>query len=278
MATYRALVIGAQSPLAAPFIRALADASILLRLAHPWGDRGGFERFASQERVILDPLDATSLQDALRACNFIILLEEPGEDIARDILRIRMLAEAIRDSDVERLLIVSCASMLGASAHPWLKSPARGYTFGEGSASMDHRYMLELEWMRHIADALDAIQLYPGFCIEPDTIGQLPDLELSPNHPVNAVSAREVARAALAALQHGRAAGAYAIGGVNTTYGELVERFGTQTVHRLPWLSKRTAAHPRQRDALLGAGHLESASAWRALGVARPIASLDDLV
>ena len=281
MATYRALMLGAHSPLAPAVSRALEHAQIVLRLAHPWGKPGGFESAPPHiERVILDPLDPTSLQDALRACNFIIRLDEPSESLARDVQEARALARAIRDSDVERPLLVSCASMLGAGEPSWLKGPDRGYTFGRGSEIMDHRYMLELEWLRFTADALDVIRLYPGYCVDPDAPLPLPPLasELSPDHPVNAVSTREVARAALAALQHGRAGAAYAIGGVNTSIQELAALLGVQAAHRLPWLGQSKSEHPRFRDALLGAGHLESASAWKSLGVARPIADLEMLL
>ena len=43
MATYRALMLGAHSPLAPAVSRALEHAQIVLRLAHPWGKPGGFD-------------------------------------------------------------------------------------------------------------------------------------------------------------------------------------------------------------------------------------------
>ena len=281
MATYRALMLGAHSPLAPSITRALERAQIVLRLAHPWGAPGGFDGASPDfERVILDPLDPTSLQDALRACNFIIRIDEPSNSLSRDVREARALASAIRDSDVERLLLISCASMLGCDEPTWLKNPDRGYTFGQGSEVMDHRYMLELEWLRFTADALDVIRLYPGYCVDPERPSPLPSIarELPPEHPVNVVSTREVARASLAALQHGRAGGAYAVGGVNTTLEQLADNLGVQAAHRLPWLGKGKSEHARFRDALLGAGHLESVTTWKSLGVARPVADLATLL
>lgn len=273
MATYRALLLGATSSLMPALLQSARSSSLHLRLGHTWGAPGAFTG-AGEPCVVIDWQDPASLERALRACNFIIDCTEPDFHLteraamSRGVRRLRAMEQAVRQSSVERWVVASCASMLGEQPPHRLKTGASAYLPCSGSSSQDVRDAMEQECARMAADGLDLALVHPGVCLYKKM--SLPRFALPPAHPLNAVDAREVARAMLAILQHGRAGASYPIGGVNTTWAQLRAHF--------PRAARRAPHDQRLEDAARAGGHLLSAPTWRELGVARPVASLDALL
>lgn len=116
------------------------------------------------------PRHFASVEDmtrALRACNHAVVLLEPGRSMGDDIHRLRALAQACRQAETQRLVVVSCGSMLSSST---AMGRAPGWSDGNTglpplrplTRSLRARAALELELFRFAADAMDLVTLYPG--------------------------------------------------------------------------------------------------------------------
>ena len=223
MSTFRVLLLSEGSWLLPAVLERLSASPYRVRLGRSWDEVGAARRPESDEQIVVDWSERRSVLDAARACNYAIYVHEPdGLPLGEGVRRVRLLGEALRDGELERVVVTSCASMLGRGPGEALARERFAYLPGQGTPTMDARYRVELECLRLAADALDVVMVAPGLVVAPARIYALGGVELDPSRPISVIDEARVARAHLAALERGRAGARYGLGAVNTTAGELL--------------------------------------------------------
>lgn len=291
----RVALLGHTSPLFARFASQLWS-SILspqghtLRIVSSWQD--GVTDLPSNPRIEhFSPKDFSRVEDvarALRACNHAIVLLEPELPVARSITRLRALAEACRRAETQRLVVVSCGSMISATPPSITRAPGwSNAAFGfpppaPRSWSLRVRAALELELFRFAADAMDLVTLYPGLVLcadEPLLHASLTALlQTSPSHhldaPCSLIALPELVRCAWQALWSADAGERYALASCSASPRQLLHAFKA----RDHLAEHAPAAHPRFDDPLqVRALRLDANPAREKLGL-RFSPSIEDLL
>lgn len=224
----RLAILGQRSALAPALLKACsAPGSPQVRLIAPWGEarpQALDAALAGIELITYNPGDFESLRRAMRACNALVLLSEPGGELSHAVRHVRHVAQACRDSEVERMVLVSCASMLGVHRGQWLRHEA-GEPPRVSSSLLRWRHMVELERARFAADAMDIVGLYPGLVWMPAHPAFIQAVRNAPSSAqTSVISPKEVARMCLVALELARAGHRYGLGMCNVSVKELIAR------------------------------------------------------
>lgn len=229
----RALVIGATGSIGRQLIRALHDSDIEVEALRRWNtDPTPIERLGVRT-VVADLLDRASLVEIMAGYNFVFMTAAPRVDVEQwqylrdSALGARNLLKVARQADVERVVWTSCATTIAPATQGALATARDVYLPG---SAKDHfveaQYAAELECFREAADGLDVNILLPSICVGDGA--PFPTREaiadVSDDARINLVDVYDVARVQLAAARHSSFGERFAIGGQNTTIGEVYKR------------------------------------------------------
>lgn len=276
----RALVIGATGFIGRHIVRALSRTDIEVAGMRRWDSDPAAVAALGVDTVVGDLLDEESLLEVLPGYNFVFMAAapRPGADewayLRDSVTGMRNLLKVAREVDAERVVVTSCATTIAPPAKRSLATAEDVYLPGTAhSQIVEAQYAAEQECFREAADGLDLVILCPGVCIGDGAVLPARKLvaDLEPSARVNLVGVEDVARAHLAAARRQYFGERVALGGENTTLGELYERLGASGagVHRLGGYEVRLSAEASELRhlALFRAGlWLDSARAERELG------------
>jgi nucleoside-diphosphate-sugar epimerase len=277
----RLAILGQRSALAPALLRACAaPGSAQVRLIAPWGEarpQALDDALVGVELITYNPGDFESLRRAMRACNALVLLSEPGGALSSSVRHVRHVAQACRDSEVERMVLVSCASLLGVHRGQWLRHEA-GDPPPVSSPLMRWRHMIELERARFAADAMDIVGLYPGLVWMPEHPAFVQAVRGAPSSAqTSVISSEEVARMCLVALEQARAGHRYGLGMCNVGVKELIARLPGAPPGEVIERALVRANRARFSEPLRVQAVLDTRRAQRELGL-RVVASLNHML
>ena len=268
----RIALLEERSSLAPPLLDAIVERGLTLRLIAPWGGArpGDHPALQAAERVTSGRLDEPGLRRALSACTLLICLIEPRGPLPEAVIQMRQLARACRETEIKRLVLVSCATMLGRPSGAPLRREDHLPERPEAKRAR-LRFALELERARLAADALDIVALYPGLVLTcRDDLRLAAALWRAPADRLTAaIGRRAFADAVFAAADagRGRAGARYALAQCNASVGEL------RALMPRPTASLRDRRLLREEDLLAADVTLCTRAARQQLGlepVARP--------
>lgn len=271
----RLAFVGGQSVLCEPLVRGLwtrffqHDAHHQLRLVTSWGN-GSHAMLKGQlrvERASYQPGHASSLELALRACNFVVYIIEPEHLSTPQLVQeLRDLAKICRETEVERLVVVSCGSMLSGQVGVSLYDEAGlpPLVGAEVSPFLSSRIAAELELFRFAAEGLNLVTLYPSLVWRPEDARFRAALAQAPTHTeVSVLSTSQLVLAVWRALVLGKAGRRFALSECVASVDELTPHMaGAQR-------KKRHMSHVPSRflDPLSRSVTLNSSASRQVLGL-----------
>ncbi len=232
-------MIGATGWVGSHIVAELVERKTGVRCLRRWNSDTTRLRGFDVEQVVGDARDFSSLVDAMSGCNYVFYAAAPAASLdaraqlTQSVEAIRTVIEAAREVGVDRIIVTSSAStFFGEETSGQVVCEKNVYLPGtSGDVFVEAKYAVEQECARYSADGAEIVLLNPGLCVGSGIdLGAYAQLGMPADARVNFVDVRDVARAQVDALTHGRSGARYGLGGVNATVGDLLAESRSERV------------------------------------------------